>query len=81
MNQTLPASYYVDPGIFERERERIFARSWWLLGPAERLTRPAMLLDDGIQCMGIVAMECLHLVCVVTVQTIFTQQAFAQRQA
>lgn len=37
-----------------------------------------MLRDNGIQYMGIVAMQCLHLLCMVTVQTIFTQQAFAQ---
>jgi len=33
MPETLPASWYCDPAIHRREREAIFARQWWLLGP------------------------------------------------
>lgn len=32
---TLPASWYSDPEIWGRERERIFARTWQYAGPAE----------------------------------------------
>src|SRR2546421_12782584 len=34
--RTLPASFYRDPAIFERIRERVFARSWQLVDGAER---------------------------------------------
>jgi choline monooxygenase len=30
--QTLPGSFYRDPAVFERQRERLFARSWQLVG-------------------------------------------------
>ena len=37
---TLPASWYVDPGVLERERERLFARAWTYAGPAEWVAEP-----------------------------------------
>lgn len=37
---TLPASWYRDPGLFERERDRVFARTWQLVGRAEQVARP-----------------------------------------
>ncbi len=37
---TLPASWYSDTTVAERERERIFARSWVYAGPAERVAGP-----------------------------------------
>ena len=37
---TLPASWYVDPSALERERERVFARSWQLVAYAEDLSSP-----------------------------------------
>jgi choline monooxygenase len=33
---TLPASWYVDPGILQLEREKIFAGAWEYAGPASR---------------------------------------------
>ena len=33
---TLPAAFYRDPALFERVRERVFARSWQLVDGAER---------------------------------------------
>ena len=38
--QTLPAAWYVDEAVYRRERERIFARNWWLFGPAAELSEP-----------------------------------------
>jgi choline monooxygenase len=35
--ESLPASWYVDDAIYRRERDRIFARHWWLFGPEEPL--------------------------------------------
>ena len=37
---TLPAAYYTDPAIFEREKEAIFFRSWQLVGHTSRLRNP-----------------------------------------
>src|SRR5256885_11624018 len=50
---TLPASAYVDPSIYARERDRIFARTWQLVARADELSRvgdlkPATILDEPI---------------------------------
>lgn len=37
---TLPASWYSDTAVAERERELIFARSWQYGGPAEHVAKP-----------------------------------------
>ncbi|MSP82289.1 MAG: aromatic ring-hydroxylating dioxygenase subunit alpha [Alphaproteobacteria bacterium] len=37
MPETLPADWYTDPAILEREQSRIFARNWSLFGPAAGL--------------------------------------------
>ncbi|GAB5467378.1 MAG: aromatic ring-hydroxylating dioxygenase subunit alpha [Rhodospirillales bacterium] len=38
--QNLTASYYVDPAIYEAERQAVFRSSWQLLGPAAGLENP-----------------------------------------
>ena len=37
---TLPSRYYLDPAILERERERIFARTWQVVGWREQAAKP-----------------------------------------
>jgi len=37
---TLPATWYSDAAVAERERELIFARSWQYAGPAEYVAEP-----------------------------------------
>ena len=37
---TLPASWYVDPGVLECERDQLFARAWTYAGPAEWVAEP-----------------------------------------
>jgi phenylpropionate dioxygenase-like ring-hydroxylating dioxygenase large terminal subunit len=37
---TLPAAWYSDPGVYERERDRIFARSWQYAAPAAKVAEP-----------------------------------------
>jgi choline monooxygenase len=37
----LEPRYYVDPGLYERERQTIFRRQWQMLGPVSRLKQPA----------------------------------------
>jgi len=41
---TLPASWYSDPTVAARERERIFARSWQYAGPAEHVSEPGSFM-------------------------------------
>ena len=36
----LPAQYYLDPAIFDLEKERIFSRSWLLAGHITQLPQP-----------------------------------------
>jgi choline monooxygenase len=38
--RTLPASFYRDPAVFERVRERVFARSWQQVGLASATGEP-----------------------------------------
>lgn len=46
--KALDASWYVDASIYQRERERIFKPSWWLMGPAEFVSAPGNYLCDTI---------------------------------
>jgi choline monooxygenase len=41
VTETLPASWYRDPEIFERERQRIFRREWQVLGAEPEVCRKA----------------------------------------
>jgi len=50
---TLPSRYYLDPGIFEREKERIFGRTWQLVARYEELQRvgdfvPVTVVDEPV---------------------------------
>ena len=42
--RTLPASFYRDPAIFERLREKVFARSWQLADGAEQVSGAGSVL-------------------------------------
>jgi choline monooxygenase len=42
--RTLPAAFYRDPAVFERVRERVFARSWQVVDGAERVSAPGSVL-------------------------------------
>ncbi len=37
---SLPASYYTDPAIVDKEREKIFRRTWQYIGRAELVAKP-----------------------------------------
>ncbi|MEO1193393.1 MAG: aromatic ring-hydroxylating dioxygenase subunit alpha [Pseudomonadota bacterium] len=37
LDENLPATFYVDPAVYEAERQSIFRRTWQLLGPASAL--------------------------------------------
>src|SRR5262249_38774819 len=38
--QTIPASYYRDPEIFQEEREKVFFKTWQLVGHVSELPKP-----------------------------------------
>ena len=44
MPRNLAPGYYVDPAIYGREREAIFARHWQMLGPVSRVAEPGQYL-------------------------------------
>jgi Rieske 2Fe-2S family protein len=48
MQRTLPASAYLAPDTFERERERIFAREWFCVGREESLAAPGEFLHVDV---------------------------------
>ena len=41
---TLPSSWYLEPAVLERERERVFGGTWQLVAHAEDLARPGDFL-------------------------------------
>jgi choline monooxygenase len=43
--QTLDASWYLDPRVYELEQERIFARTWQAVARVDELTRPGDYLS------------------------------------
>ena len=50
---TLPSTAYLDPAVLEREKDRIFARTWQLVAHMNELARvgdfkPATILDEPI---------------------------------
>ena len=50
---TLPSAYYTDPGVLEREKERIFGNTWQLVARADELSRvgdfvPVTVVDEPI---------------------------------
>lgn len=42
--ETLPGRVYHDPAVYERQRERVFARSWQVAGDADRVRAPGHVL-------------------------------------
>ncbi|MGO1119096.1 aromatic ring-hydroxylating oxygenase subunit alpha [Rhodovibrionaceae bacterium A322] len=46
--RNLAAAYYIDPDVYQRERNRIFWRSWQMLGPAQTVAEPRSYLTAEI---------------------------------
>ena len=42
--ETLPSHWYVEPGLLERELDRVFDRAWQYAGPAELVAEPGTFL-------------------------------------
>jgi choline monooxygenase len=45
---TLPADWYRDPALLERERAQVFGRTWQLAGFAEQLARPGDFVTASV---------------------------------
>jgi choline monooxygenase len=74
--RTLPASFYRDPAVFERLKEKVFARSWQLVDGAERtaaagsalpftflegcIEEPLLLTRDGDGALHGLSNVCTH---------------------
>src|SRR5262245_66534900 len=45
---SLPASWYTDPELVTRERDRIFRRAWQYLGRVEQVARVGDFVTGGV---------------------------------
>ena len=57
MTPTLPATYYTDPELAERERHAIFARNWALFGPAREVDAPGSYAARAVNGWPIVVLR------------------------
>ena len=48
IRQALPSKWYIEPQVYEQERELIFKSAWWLLGPVSHLQEHGDYLSDRI---------------------------------
>jgi len=72
--ETLPGCFYTDPEVFARARERLFPKSWQIVGDAERVRVPGAVepfellagcLDESLMLVrdGADRLHCLSNVC------------------
>ena len=47
-SHTLPAEWYTDPAVFEREKEAIFYRGWWYAGALEDVAETGSYLTTTV---------------------------------
>jgi choline monooxygenase len=45
---TLPSEWYIDPAILEQEKQKVFSRSWQLIGRAEQVKAPGSYFTTAI---------------------------------
>lgn len=53
-SHTMPARFYLDPEIYEREKDAIFYRSWWFAGHKSRLEKPGQYITTSIHDQSII---------------------------
>ena len=54
--ETMPAPFFYDPGIFAQERERIFMRSWHLVGHVNEFSEPGRYVVQDIFEQSVIVM-------------------------
>ena len=54
---TMPARYYTDPDVYEREKEAIFARTWHYVGHESHVRGPGDYLTRQIADESVFAMR------------------------
>ena len=57
MKLNLASLYYVDSRHFVTERDRIFTRSWQLLGPLSRVSKPGQYVSEDIAGMKVLVIR------------------------
>ena len=58
ITRALDPHWYIDPEIYRKERERIFAPSWWLLGPVEQVAQVGDYLCDRVCGWPVLVLRC-----------------------
>lgn len=53
-SHTMPARFYLDPEIYEREKDAIFYRSWWFAGHKSQLEKPGQYITTSIHDQSII---------------------------
>jgi carnitine monooxygenase subunit len=51
---TMPSRFYLDPEIYEQEKDAIFYRSWWFAGHKSQLDKPGRFITTRIHEQNIV---------------------------
>lgn len=46
--RSIPASWYIDPDVYQRERDAVFASSWQMVGRAEPVVGPSSFLTADV---------------------------------
>jgi phenylpropionate dioxygenase-like ring-hydroxylating dioxygenase large terminal subunit len=53
-SHTMPARFYIDPTVYEREKEAIFNRSWWFAGHKSQVAKPGQYITTSIHDQSII---------------------------
>jgi choline monooxygenase len=54
---TVPSRYYMDPAIYEAEKEAVFYRNWWLVGHVSRFAQTGSYVRVDVQDQGVLVIK------------------------
>jgi choline monooxygenase len=54
---TVPSRYYIEPAIYEAEKEAVFYRNWWLVGHISRFAQTGSYVRVDVQDQGILVIK------------------------
>ena len=60
---TVPSRYYLDPAIYEAEKEAVFYRNWWLVGHVSRFAQTGSYVRVDVQDQGVLVIKCKSTIC------------------